>query len=76
MKTVEEIVYKNSHDTPDGLEIYFGDIHKVVAELKVNTKEITLQMLKYCFDNVGNKDINIDREIEKLLNPQNKAQNE
>ena len=33
-------------------------------------------MLKYCFDNVGNKDINIDREIEKLLNPQNKAQNE
>ena len=69
MKTIEEIIYKNSHDTPDGLEIDFKDIHRVISELKSSTKELTLHMLNYCFDNVGNKDINIDQEIEKYLNP-------
>lgn len=67
MKTIEEIIYKNSHDTPDGLEIDYEHIHKVIDELKNNVKDCTLHMLKYCFDNVGNKDVNVEKEIERYL---------
>ncbi len=69
MKTIEEIVCKYSHDTPDGLEIDFRNINKMMDELKANSKELTLHMLEYCFNNVGNKDVNVEREIDKYLNP-------
>lgn len=67
MKTIEEIIYKSSVDTPDGLEINYKEIHRVIQELKDYTKDCTLHMLKYCFNNVGNKDVNVGKEIEKFL---------
>lgn len=69
MKTIEEIVYSYTHDTPDGLEVDYGNIHKMIEELKANSKELTLHMLEYCFNNVGNKDVNVEKEINKYLNP-------
>lgn len=69
MATIEEIIYKNSHDTPDGLEVDYKNIHRMIEELKANTKNITLHMLEYCFNNVGNKDVNVEKEIDKYLNP-------
>lgn len=70
MKTIEEILYKNSNDTSDGLEIDFTIINKVIVELKQlqedKIKNCVLHMLNYCFENVG-KDTNINEEINKWI---------
>ncbi len=75
MKNLKEIIYKNSHDTSDGLEIDFKDINGVIEKLenaqKENIKTCVLHMLEYCFNNVGNQNVNIEEEINKWINENN-----
>jgi len=72
MEKIEQILYSNSHDTADGLEIDFNKVYGVIRELKGLTrnkvKEGCLHMLNYCFENVGNDKVNIEKELEKWMN--------
>lgn len=68
MKIIDKIISSYSNATPDGLEIPFENLPKVKEELKTYIKETILHMLKYCFNNVGNKDVNVKDELDKILN--------
>lgn len=71
MNRIEEIIYENSHDTGNGLEIDYGKIYFVLDSLKKHQKkqlmDCTLHMLNYCFDNVGNQEVNVAQELEKWI---------
>lgn len=71
MNKIEEIIYGNSTDTGNGMEIDYSKMRFVLDSLKEHQKKqitnCTLHMLNYCFENVGNQEVNVAQELEKWI---------